>query len=115
MLHFFLTSTREILGSLTTRISPYFCIVLLAFASPSPSAADRVALDDGRVLEGTIALLPGISVDPRGNEDAGSTVVMCDNGLTRTFISKKRIIGAADESGNQSEEEINVFQRFREA
>ncbi|MBT6459264.1 MAG: peptidase [Planctomycetaceae bacterium] len=96
---------------MTTRISPYFCIVLLAFASPSPSAADRVTLDDGRVLEGTIALLPGISVDPRGNEDAGSTVVMCDNGLTRTFISKKRIIGAADESGNQSEEEINVFQR----
>ena len=111
MLHFSSTSTREILGSLTTRISPYFCIVLLTCATSRPSAADRVTLDDGRVLEGTIALLPGISVDPRGDEDAGSTVVMCDNGLTRTFISKKRIIGAADESGNQSEEEINVFQR----
>ncbi len=111
MLHFFSTSTREILGSLTTRISPYFCIVLLTCVTPRPSVADRVTLDDGRVLEGTIALLPGISVDPRSNEDVGSTVVMCDNGLTRTFISKKRIIGAAEESGNQSEEEINVFQR----
>ena len=77
---------------MTSRVSPYFCIVLFTFAIfPRPSAADRVTLDDGRVLDGTIALLPGISVDPRGNEDAGSTVVMCDNGLTRTFVSKKRV------------------------
>ena len=112
MLHFFSTSTREIIRSMTSRVSPYFCIVLFTFAIfPRPSAADRVTLDDGRVLDGTIALLPGISVDPRGNEDAGSTVVMCDNGLTRTFVSKKRVIGAADESGNQSIEEIDIFQR----
>jgi hypothetical protein len=36
---------------------------------------------------------------------------MCDNGLTRTFISKKRVVGATDEDSGQSMEEIDVFQR----
>ena len=112
MLHFFSTSTREIHRSSSSQISWHFCTILLTFAIlPRPSTADRVTLDDGRVLDGTIALLPGISVDPQSTEDAGSTVVMCDNGLTRTFISKKRVIGAADEDNGQSMEEIDVFQR----
>ncbi len=36
---------------------------------------------------------------------------MCDNGLTRTFISKKRVIGAAEEDSGQAMEEIKIFQR----
>ena len=103
MIHFFSTSTREIHRSSCGQISWHFCTILLAFAFlPRPSTADRVTLDDGRVLDGTIALLPGISVDPQSTEDAGSTVVMCDNGLTRTFISKKRVVGATDEDSGQS-------------
>ena len=43
---------------------------------PGLSYADRVTLDDGRILDGTIALLPGISIDPQAEDGAGSTVVM---------------------------------------
>ncbi len=35
------------------------------------SYADRVTLDDGRILNGTIALLPGISIDPQAEEGWG--------------------------------------------
>ena len=84
---------------------------MACFIATGFSKADRITLDDGRILDGTIALLPGISVDPQAEEGAGSTVVMCDNGLTRTFISKKRVIGAAEEVAGQSLEEIKIFQR----
>ena len=93
----------------------FFCsyaVLLCCFITSGPSYADRVTLDDGRILDGTIALLPGLSIDPQAEEGAGSTVVMCDNGLTRTFISKKRVIGAAEEDAGQSMEKIKIFQRI---
>ena len=52
MLHFFSTSTREIHRSSCGQISWHFCTILLVFAIlPRPSTADRVTLDDGRVLD----------------------------------------------------------------
>ncbi|MCK4616481.1 MAG: hypothetical protein KAT50_06375, partial [Pirellulales bacterium] len=85
---------------------------MLAYCISSiPSYADRVTLDDGRILSGTIALLPGVSVDPEAEDGSGSTVVMCDNGLTRTFVSKKRVIGAAEEDAGQAFEKIRISQR----
>ena len=112
MLHFFSTSTRKNAAPGTRSCFPCLYPVLLAcFIVPGLSYADRVTLDDGRILDGTIALLPGISIDPQAEDGAGSTVVMCDNGLTRTFISKKRVVGAAEEAAGQSLEEIKIFQR----
>ena len=112
MLHFFSTSTRKNAATASRSCFPCLYPVLLAcFIVPGLSYADRVTLDDGRILDGTIALLSGISIDPQAEDGAGSTVVMCDNGLTRTFISKKRVVGAAEEAADQSLEEIKIFQR----
>ncbi len=113
MLHFFSTSTQE--NAISGNRAGFFCsyaVLLCCFITSGPSYADRVTLDDGRILDGTIALLPGLSIDPQAEEGAGSTVVMCDNGLTRTFISKKRVIGAAEEDAGQSMEKIKIFQRI---
>ena len=112
MLHFFSTSTRKNAAPGTRSCFPcLYPVLLTCFIVPGLSYADRVTLDDGRILDGTIALLPGISIDPQAEDGAGSTVVMCDNGLTRTFISKKRVVGAAEETAGQSLEEIKIFQR----
>jgi len=112
MLHFLSTSTQENMTSGNRSCFQCLYTALLACSiTTGISHADRVTLDDGRILDGKIALLPGISVDPQAEEGAGSTVVMCDNGLTRTFISKKRVIGAAEEVAGQSLEKIKIFQR----
>ena len=112
MIHFFRTSTCESPARGAGTYFPCFCTVLLSYCiSSGPSYADRVTLDDGRILSGTIALLPGVSVDPEAEDGAGSTVVMCDNGLTRTFVSKKRVIGAAEEDAGQAFEKIRISQR----
>ena len=110
MLHFFRTSTCESPARGAGTYFRCFYKVLLAYCiSSAPSYADRVTLDDGRILSGTIALLPGVSVDPEAEDGAGSTVVMCDNGLTRTFVSKKRVIGVAEEDAGQALEKIKIF------
>jgi predicted esterase len=76
-----------------------------------PAAADRVSLDDGRTLTGKFALLPGVSVDPATREEAGSTVLMCDDDLTRTFVPKRRVIDAAKGPEGRAPEQINIPQR----
>ena len=112
MLHFFRTSTCESSARGGGIYFHCFYPVLLACCISSvPSYADRITLDDGRILSGTIALLPGVSVDPEEEDGAGSTVVMCDNGLTRTFVSKKRVIGAAEGDTGQVIEKIKILQR----
>ena len=93
MLRFFPASTRENSASgVRSRLACFYTVLVACVIPSGLSYADRVSLDDGRILNGTIALLPGISIDPQAEEGAGSTVVMCDNGLTRTFVSKKRVI-----------------------
>ena len=112
MLRFFPASTRENSASgVRSRLACFYTVLVACVIPSGLSYADRVSLDDGRILNGTIALLPGISIDPQAEEGAGSTVVMCDNGLTRTFVSKKRVIGAAEEDSGRAMEEIKIFQR----
>ena len=112
MLHFFPASTREnSVSGARSRLACFYTVLVACVIPSGLSYADRVTLDDGRILSGTIALLPGISIDPQSEEGAGSTVVMCDNGLTRTFVSKKRVIGAAEEDSGRTMEEIKIFQR----
>ncbi|MCK4684259.1 MAG: tetratricopeptide repeat protein, partial [Pirellulales bacterium] len=62
----------------------------------SPSShlfGDQVELTDGRVLEGRFVLLPGVSVDPKAapSDSVATSILVCDDELTRTMVSKRRV------------------------
>ena len=88
-----------------------FGCALLTIFTCLPAAADRVSLDDGRTLTGRFALLPGVSVDPATREEAGTTVLMCDDSLTRTFVPKRRVTAATKGPDGRDLEQIDIPQR----
>ncbi|RLS35192.1 MAG: peptidase [Planctomycetota bacterium] len=79
--------------------------------------ADRVEMADGRVLEGRFALVAGVAVDPiaeaSGGRSGGTPVLMCDDELTRTFVSRRRVV-KAEEGVFGRQERIEVPQRVPE-
>ena len=96
-------------------------LVMLATAvaiSGAPVRADRVELADGRVLEGKFVLLPGVAIDPtaevRGNA-AGTPILMCDDELTRTMVSKRRVVKTDPGPGDPGGERIRIPQRVPES
>jgi len=88
--------------------------LLLALTFTPPVAADRVDLDDGRSLLGRFALLPGINVDPEEREGQAATAVMCDDGLTRTFVPRRRVVAVEKSPVNAGLERIEIPQRVPE-
>ena len=75
------------------------------------AAADRVDLDDGRSLNGRFALMPGVGLDPDEREGEAATAVMCDDGLTRTFVPRRRVVDAEKNPVAASLERIEIPQR----
>ena len=86
-------------------------LMLLALAGGDPATADRVDLDDGRSLTGRFALLPGVSVDADEREGEAATAVMCDDGLTRTFVPRRRVVAAEKSPVDAGLERIEIPQR----
>lgn len=80
--------------------------------------ADRVELADGRVLEGRFALVPGVAVDPiaqaTGSRGSGTPVLVCDDELTRTFVSRRRVVKAEESPFGRQLERIEIPQRVPE-
>jgi predicted esterase len=93
--------------------------LLLAGGLAAPrAAADRVELSDGRVLEGRFVMLPGVALDPaieaaRGNP-AGTPILMCDDELTRTMVSKRRVVKVEESEPGPGLERIDIPQRVPE-
>ncbi len=85
--------------------------LLLSLGLSLPAAADRVDLDDGRSLTGRFALIPGVSVDPEEREGEAATAVMCDDGLTRTFVPRRRVVAAEKNPVDAGLERIEIPQR----
>lgn len=96
---------------------PLFLCAAMLWAARS-ARADRVELADGRVLEGRFALVPGVAVDPiaeaNGNRPSGTPALMCDDELTRTFVSRRRVVKAEELPYGQQLERIEVPQRVPE-
>lgn len=84
-----------------------------AWCLTSAVRADRVQLDDGRVLEGGFAMLPGVVVDPLADPEAPAAgpILVCDDGLTRTMVSKRRVIGTERVPGDLGMERLRIPQR----
>ena len=80
--------------------------------------ADTVELADGRVLEGRFAILTGVAVDPATADFRGETggpILMCDDDLTRTMVSKRRVVKVEPGAVGAGQERIVVPQRVPEA
>jgi predicted esterase len=88
--------------------------VLAAVAATA--RADRVEMADGRVLEGRFALLPGVAVDPttEKSQAAGTPILMCDDELTRTMVSKRRVAKTEPAPVDFGLEKIRIPQRVPE-
>ena len=100
------------------RASIVLLFVLTAGLWPTPAAADRVELADGRVLEGSFVLLPGVATDPaaeaaRGNP-TGTPILACDDQLTRTMVSKRRVVKVEPSPAGLGLERIEIPQRVPE-
>ena len=100
------------------RASTPLFFVVAACLSAVPAAADRVELADGRVLEGSFVLLPGVATDPaaeaaRGNP-AGTPILACDDQLTRTMVSKRRVVKVEPSPAGLGLERIEIPQRVPE-
>ena len=78
--------------------SPQSWLLLLGIIQVAalPASAQRLLLDDGRILEGKFAKTPGIidkiviNTDPEA-EGKALPIVVVDDGLRRTFVSKLRV------------------------
>lgn len=77
---------------------------------------DRVELTDGRLLEGRFALLPGVAVDPKAAppETTSTSILVCDDELTRTMVSKRRVVKAEPGQTGPVAERIPIPQRIAE-
>lgn len=96
-----------------------FWIVLLAAGLGQRAAeADRVELADGRVLEGSFVLLSGVAVAPTADaaasQSAGTPILACDDQLTRTMVSKRRVVKAERSPVGLGLERIEIPQRIPE-
>ena len=92
-------------------------LIVLVSLLPAPQArADQVELSDGRVLHGRFVLLPGVAIDPEADGGAkpsgGTSILMCDDELTRTMVSKRRVVKAEPGQGDPGAERIRIPQRI---
>jgi predicted esterase len=95
------------------------CWAGLAVLAAAPARGDRVELADGRVLEGRFAFLPGVAVDPFTAEaetrSTGEPIVMCDDGLSRTMVPKRRIAKAETAPVDLGLERLVIPQRVADS
>jgi predicted esterase len=100
------------------RKRPAVLLALLGMLVSSPAWSDEVELADGRVLQGRFVLLPGVAIAPEaegGTKPSGGTsILMCDDELTRTMVAKRRVVRTAPGQGDAGAERIKIPQRIPE-
>ena len=94
-------------------------LLLVTAGLPAMTArADRVQLADGRILEGRFARLPGVAIDPleaiEQGRGGGETILMCDDELSRTMVSKRRVQSVQEAAVDPGMERIRIPQRVPE-
>jgi len=95
------------------RLARFSLAGTLSLCLAVPTLADRVELDDGRVLEGSFAMLAGVVVDPLAEPEAPAVgpVLVCDDGLTRTMVSKRRVVATERVPADLGMERLLIPQR----
>ncbi|HUY93040.1 MAG TPA: peptidase [Pirellulales bacterium] len=98
------------------RFVAYLIVAAAALALVQSSWASKIVLKDGRVLEGKLVRLITLAPKP-GAKPASSgappvqPIVMIDNDLVRTFVSKRQIIEADESVHGEGVEHFNIRQR----
>ena len=89
-------------------------MLMLMWALPGLAWASKVVLDDGRVLQGAITPLASLIEDPRGfnSSDAAAArlILMCDDGLRRVFVPKRRVREVLESDVGETLEKFTVWQ-----
>jgi len=87
-------------------------------AAPGSASAYQFVLKDGRVLEGKEGLLSGLGEVPQMPNPDGSgplqLIVMVDDGLRRTFVSKRQILEIRQDDVAEILEKFLIHQRVIE-
>lgn len=70
--------------------------IVVALQLVSPALGVKVQLKDGRVLSGKVVAVPGVAEDPNNPDPSSGEVVvtnilLVDDGLRRTFVSKANV------------------------
>jgi pimeloyl-ACP methyl ester carboxylesterase len=98
----------------SSRLCRVAAALAIAAALASTATADRVELADGRILEGRFAKLPGVIVDPLAEDSmsgAGEPILMCDDELTRTMVSKRKVVKVEEAAIDPGMERVKIPQR----
>ncbi len=89
--------------------------VFVACGPVFQARGDRVELLDGRILDGRFARLPGVAIDPveAANRPSapGEPILMCDDELARTMVSKRQVRGVEEAVVDPGMERIRIPQR----
>ena len=98
---------------------PAIALALASLLVPVAARADQVHMADGRVLNGRFVLLSGVAIAPEAEGGAkpsgGTSILMCDDELTRTMVSKRRVVKAEPGQGDPGAERIRIPQRIPDA
>jgi len=96
------------------RLRPVVAALAALALATRGAFADRVELQDGRVLEGRFALVPGVVVDPLRDAagTVGTPVLVCDDDLTRTMVPKRRVTKVDEGPFDVGLERIEIPQRL---
>ena len=98
---------------------PAVALALATLLVPVAARADQVQLADGRTLHGRFVLLSGVAISPEAEGAAkpsgGTSILMCDDELTRTMVSKRRVVKAEPGQGDPGAERIQIPQRIPDA
>lgn len=100
-----------------SRLASVIAGITLTLAVPILALGDRIELKDGRILEGRFAPIGSVSksaIDARG-ERAGTGILMCDDGLTRTFVSRRLVDGIEEIPFELGYESFELPQRIAES
>ncbi len=91
-----------------------FCWAI-AILSAERALATEVVLKDGRVLHGKLSETTGVADIPQpfspDGEGPAPTILLMDDDLSRTFVSKRLVKAVPQEEAGQGEEKFSLHQR----
>jgi len=106
---------RSFNGTLTSLV-----VCLTAWiGSGGPASAAEVLLKDGRILQGKLGVVASLADVPQAPEPDGTgplrLILLLDDDLRRTFVSKRQVREVRQEDPGQLEEKFTIRQRVLRA
>jgi predicted esterase len=95
------------------------CVFLLATLHAGLAVGERVFMKDGRILQGNLMPIEGVAEAPKPLAADGSgplqTLLMIDDGLRRTFVSKQQYTNIGPDAPAELLEKFRLDQRVMQS